>query len=55
MKLLAFDGALALKPCCAKPANRVREAALDDIVAWLKSHQAAVEPLERALAAMRAP
>lgn len=55
MKLLAFDGALVVKNCCAKPSNRVREASRDDIVAWLKSHPQEHEAVERALAALRAP
>lgn len=55
MKLLAFDGALRLQQCCAKPANRVRVASADDIVAWLKSHPEAHELVERALEAARRP
>lgn len=34
MKLLCFDGSLRLKDCCAKPANRVREASLEEVRRW---------------------
>ena len=55
MKLIAFDGTFTLKPCCAKPGNRVRLATVEDIAQWLKSHPSEHEAVERALAALRAP
>lgn len=35
MSLLAYDGALTLKDCCAAPHNRCRPAALEDVQRWL--------------------
>lgn len=55
MKLLAFDGTLRLKDCCAKPANAVRVASADDIVAWLRGHPEAHAQVRRTLDAAERP
>lgn len=55
MKLLAFDGALRLKDCCAKPQNAVRIATANDIVVWLLAHPEAHDAVRRALDAQERP
>lgn len=55
MPLLAYDGALRLGSCCARPVNRVRKPEIADIVAWLERHPEAREALRDALAAPQGP
>ena len=38
-KLLAFDGNLAIKACCAKPQHKLREATWADVREWIETHE----------------
>lgn len=55
MKLIAFDGTLALKQCCAKPQNAVRAASVEDVIAWLRTHPDTHEAIRRVLDASERP
>lgn len=47
MKLLAFDGSLRLKDCCATPANKVREADLAEVRRWAEERGYELRRLDR--------
>jgi len=38
--LIAYDGTLRLKSCCASPQNRVRQASVADVAEWIHTNGA---------------
>jgi len=41
-QLIAFNGNLEIKDCCAKPGHRVRLATLEDVACWLEEQKGIV-------------